>query len=345
MTDTLFELLDLNKDGRISRSELHTAAERMGWHWQEAPIFALLDLLTIAGPITKKQFAGYLQQIVDDSMGPYGKVLLNLPRFSSALPPAPDQPLPCEFTSVETILNRDRRELRDADLEGGLVTALEKSLGTDTSNGYHGLLNTFDTYRISAREAVLLIIDPQRSFTEGVWMQSIGKGAATDVEPIALAFNNCARLLNFLYGQMEIMFTRCPFPPESYQWDDRLANIIDSNQLYFIKPGNSVFFPPLNGYNQWLDHCINKGKRMLIIGGCTLNSCVRVSSIETVDRFKNRNLRVVVDLSLCGARTRSFRPSSKYEGVSAAESAIRQMTAAGVQVVRQVEWRTDAQRH
>ncbi|MEE4606686.1 MAG: EF-hand domain-containing protein, partial [Desulfobacteraceae bacterium] len=64
--DLLFERLDLNKDGRVSRSELHTAAERMGWHWQEAPIFALLDLLTISEPITKKQFSVYLQQIADD---------------------------------------------------------------------------------------------------------------------------------------------------------------------------------------------------------------------------------------------------------------------------------------
>ena len=135
---------------------------------------------------------------------------------------------------------------------------------------------------------------------------------------------------------MEIMFTRCPFPPGSYDWDDRLAGIIDSKQLYFIKPGNSVLYPPLNGFKNWLERCITKGKRTLIIGGCTLNSCVRVSSIDTVDRFKIRNFRVVVDLSLCGARSHSFLPSSLFAGESAVESAIRQMTAAGVQVARRV---------
>ena len=87
MTDTLFKLLDLNNDGCVSRSELHTAAKRMGWHWKEAPIFALFNLLTIPEPITKKQFAGYLQQITNDSMGPYGTVLLNSPFFSSASQP------------------------------------------------------------------------------------------------------------------------------------------------------------------------------------------------------------------------------------------------------------------
>ena len=339
MADALFKLLDLNNDGRVSRSELHTAAERMGWHWQEAPIFALLDLLTIPEPITKKQFAGYLQQITDDSIGPYGKVLLNSPCFSSALPPRSDNPSPGEFTDVDTLSNRHRNALQDADLEGDLFTTLEKNFGTDISNGYHRLLNSLDAYRIAIREAVLLIIDPQRSFTEGVWMQSIGNGATADVEPIVIAFNNCARLLNFIYGRMEIMFTRCPFPPGSYDWDDRLAGIIDSKQTYFIKPGNSIFYPPLNGFKDWLERWISKGKRTLIIGGCTLNSCVRVSSLETMAHFKHRNLRVVVDLSICGARARNFLPSSSFAGESAVESAIRQMTAAGVQVVRRVEYK------
>jgi hypothetical protein len=137
---------------------------------------------------------------------------------------------------------------------------------------------------------------------------------------------------------MEIMFTRCPFPPGSYDWDERLAGIIDSKQNYFIKPGNSVFYQPINGFKDWLEFCVSKGKGTLIIGGCTLNSCVRVSSIESANRLKNRNIRVVVDLSICGARLRNYLPSSLYQGVSAVESAIRQMTAANVQVVRRVEW-------
>jgi nicotinamidase-related amidase len=124
---------------------------------------------------------------------------------------------------------------------------------------------------------------------------------------------------------------------------DALFELLDlnigSNQIYFIKPGNSAFYPPLNGFKDWLERCVRAGKRTLIIGGCTLNSCVRVSSIETVDHFKNRNLRVVVDLSICGARSGSFLPSSLYAGESAVESAIRQMTAAGVQVAGRVEWR------
>ena len=43
----LFDLLDLDKDGELSRSELHMAAKQLGWHWHEAPLLAVLDLFTI----------------------------------------------------------------------------------------------------------------------------------------------------------------------------------------------------------------------------------------------------------------------------------------------------------
>jgi len=335
---SLFEILDLNNDGEISRSELHTAAERMGWHWHEAPIFALLDLLTIPKPIPKNQFTTYMQQITEDPMGPYGRVLLNSPHFSSTLRSRRNPLFSYERTDIGTISKGQQGETPDDDFEGDLVPILERTAGTDIANGYRCLLDTLDTRRISAGNAALLIIDPQRSFTKGAWMQSIGDEAAVDVEPIVMAFNNCFKLLNKIYERMEIMFTRCPFPPGSYDWDDRLAGIVDRNQLYFIKPGNSVLFPPFNGFKEWVKRCLDHGKSTLVMGGCTLNSCVRVSSIETLTRFKDKNLQVVVDISLCGARMRNFIPSSLYGGLSAVESAVRQMTGAGVQVVRRVEW-------
>ena len=87
MIASLFETLDVTNDGAISRSDLHLAAKRMGWHWEEAPIFALLDLLTIPEPIRKHQFDAYMQQVRDDPMGPYGMVLMNSAHFSSARSP------------------------------------------------------------------------------------------------------------------------------------------------------------------------------------------------------------------------------------------------------------------
>jgi hypothetical protein len=127
-------------------------------------------------------------------------------------------------------------------------------------------------------------------------------------------------------------------PSCSYDWDDALTGIIDTQQLYFIKPGNSVLFPTTNGFREWVERVIDDGKTILVIAGCTLNSCVRKSSIETRNCFKNHNLQIIVDLSLSGARTSRFIPSSFYGGFSAVESAIREMTDAGVRVTKCVEW-------
>ncbi|MBN1840818.1 MAG: hypothetical protein JW883_00850, partial [Deltaproteobacteria bacterium] len=75
------------------------------------------------------------------------------------------------------------------------------------------------------------------------------------------------------------------------------------------------------------------------MGGCTLNSCLRISSIETQDHFRDQKLQVVVDLSLSGARTSNFISTPMYGGLSAVESAVREMIAAGVLVVRRAEWK------
>jgi hypothetical protein len=337
MRDSLFEILDLDNDGQISRAELHKAAEFMGWHWYEAPVFALLDLMTISGPIAKDQFTICLQQISEDPMGPYGKVLLNSPHYSSAVPSMPDQSFSHGCTK-DGSKPKGPREPPDGNLASELISVLGKTSGVDIANRYRSMLDSLESCRISTVDAALLIIDPQRSFTKGAWMQSIGDGAAADVEPITMAFKNCAEILNKFYGCMEIMFTRCPFPPESYAWDDSLAGVIDSKQLYFIKPGNSVLFPTYNGFKEWMARCIDNRIKTLVIGGCTLNSCVRVSSIETLTRFKAKDLRVFVDLSVCGARIRNFMPSTLYDGMSAVESAIHQMSDAGVRVVRRVHW-------
>ena len=338
MINPLFEILDVTNDGAISRSDLHRAAKRMGWHWAEAPIFALLDLLTVEKPIRKDQFTACMQQVKEDPMGPYGRVLMNSAHFLSARSPQSGQ-----FSSYKSIKGRIPSKRRTGGIQDDcfredLVSMLEKTSSAPVAEGYQRLLEALDEFRVSNNSAALLIIDPQRSFTQGVWMQSMGTEAATEIAPIAAAFTNCSKLLKEIYGRREIMFTRCPFPLDSYIWDDCLAEIIDEGQLYFIKPGNNVLVPPFNGFKEWVERCIEYGKNTLVIGGCTLNSCVRVSSIETRRYFKRRNLRIVVDLSICGARTRNYLPSPFYSGLSAVESAVNQMAAAGIDVVRRVKW-------
>ncbi len=336
----LFNRLDIDKNGELSRSELHESARRMGWHWNEAPVLAVLDLFTVLKPISRDNFIAYMTQIIEDPHGPYGKVLLNSRPFLSST------------ASKRTIISKEkivdvhkkntpRRRLTPNDRTcHDMISLLKHIANLDVANNYQNFLKNMNVniLKISAANAALLIIDPQRSFTKGTWMKSIGSKAELEVKPIQFAFEKCAQFLNKNYRFIETMFTRCPFPPCSYDWDDVFTGIIDSKQLYFIKPGNSVLFPSTNGFREWVESFINDGKKILVIAGCTLNSCVRKSSIETQKYFKNRELQIVVDLSLSGARTCNYMHSSLYGGLSAVESAAREMIDAGVRVAQCVQW-------
>jgi len=279
-----------------------------------------------------------------DPLGPYGKVLLKVPYDSIPPIPGSDSFPDYKYSEKDIILKNPNGIPREGNGYTDGISLLDNFAGSNVAQNYQRFLNSLETLHVSTDDAALLILDPQRSFTKGAWMRSIGTEAEVDIKPIELAFYKCAELLKKYYGCIDIMFTRCPFPPASYGWDDQLAKIIDRSQLYFIKPGNSVLFPPTNGFRQWVDWCINSGKRILIFGGCTLNSCLRVSSIETFEYYKKKSLQVVVDLNLSGARMTNFIKSPAYNGLSAVESAIRQMTEAGVKVVKHVSWQPFSER-
>jgi len=336
----LFNSLDLDKDGELSRSELHESARRMGWHWKEAPVLAVLDLFAVLKPISRNNFIAYMTQISEDPHGPYGKVLLNSPLFLSSTSSKKLKVSKLKSADAHK-LSKKQHELQSNDKKSNDIISLLKHIANlDIAINHQNLLNKQGVaeLKVPTDAAALLVIDPQRSFTKGAWMKSMGPKAELEVKPIQLAFQKCAQFLNHNYRFNETMFTRCPFPPGSYDWDDALAGIIDTKQLYFIKPGNSVLYPPTNGFREWVDRFISDGKKILVIAGCTLNSCVRISAIETQQYFKNQDLQIVVDLSLAGARTSSFRPSSLYGGLSAVESAVQEMIDAGVWVTPYIRW-------
>jgi len=334
MLSDLFNILDIDKNGELSRSELHESARRLEWHWKEAPILAVLDLFAVLKPISRDNFIIYMSQIIEDPHGPFGKVLLNSPHFLPADSSRRTVVLKQKTADVHNRLKANDKTYSD------IVSLLKEIADPDIAKRHQDFLENLNAeeLKIPTDKAAVLIIDPQRSFTKGTWMKSIGSKAELEVKPIQLAFERCARFLNENYGFIETMFTRCPFPSESYDWDDAFTGIIDPQQLYFVKPGNSVLFPNTNGFREWVENFINEGKKILVIGGCTLNSCVRVSSIETQKKFQARQLQIVVDLSLCGARISSFMPSSLYGDMSAVESAVREMIDAGVQVAQCVLW-------
>jgi hypothetical protein len=324
-SDELFDALDLDRDGELSRRDLRTAARHLEWHWPQAPLYAVLDFLTIRAGLARIDFMSCMDEILRDPHGPYGRVLRRGPRISE----------PALSSQNDT----DPVHREDGDV-GNVVELLERIEGRRAAGEHATVIEQLDEARpaVRSRDAVLLIIDPQRSFASGAWMRSMGPNGDHEVMPIRLAFDHCARLLEAGYRRLETMFTRCPFPPESYDWDERLGGILGDAQLYFVKPGNSVMWPPTNGFAQWVEGLLARGKHTLVMGGCTLNSCLRVSASEAQQCFGDDGLRVVVDLSLCGARTRNYIKSPLFGGMSSVESAIRQMTASGVAVAERVEW-------
>lgn len=329
--EELFENLDFDADGELSRADLRQAVRRLEWGWPQAPLYAVLDALTIAEPLSRRRFAACLSQIVRDPMGPYGEVLRDVLTVST-----PDDPAgTLAPTSLE---DPDRNQ---ATVGGGqnsleeMVVFLETYAGIQSANGYQALAQRLGEAdcRFEEDNTAVLTIDPQRSFTSGAWMQSIGTGADLEVGPIRIAFAHCARFLRERGHTVETVFTRCPFPPDSYDWDDPVQEVIGPSQSYFVKPGNSVLWPPTNGFTGWVQDLMARGKKTLVMAGCTLNSCVRVSAMETQERFGDDGLQVVVNLSLVGARTGNYVRSREFDGLSSVEHAVREMQSAGVLVV------------
>ena len=44
----------------------------------------------------------------------------------------------------------------------------------------------------------------------------------------------------------------------------------------------------------------------LVIGGCTLTSCLRISSISIAKKYPIEKLRLIIDLSISGAREDNY---------------------------------------
>ncbi len=336
----LFAALDLDGDGKLSRDELQAAARQLGWHWPQARLYAVLDRLTLHKPLSRKAFLASLASMAQDPLGPFGRVLLRA--WSPTVPQSGDRRRPSE-----------RDEQREPDEGDGPLA--HQSTGAAQDQLAHLLAQSgepeaADDYRelaelaadalepLAIHSGAMLVIDPQRSFTRGCWAQSLGPDGAREIQPIRLAFESCARLLQNRHPLPETMFTRCPFPPDSYDWDEPLTSVLPRDQCYFVKPGNSVLWPPTNGFERWANRQLDDGKTTLVMGGCTLNSCVRVSAIETQKLLGSRGLHVVVDLSLAGARLGNYVRSAQFGGRSSVQAAVTEMGDAGVTVTAQVQW-------
>ncbi len=328
----LFDFLDRDRDGALSREDLFQGATALGWQGPQAHLYALLDFLTLPGPMSRKTFLDCLEEVHQDPQGVYGRVLRRstLPRLLEKA---------AEVLSAK-VKSASAEILRDGSEPQSMEALLREVVHSERSGDYAAALqrSAVAEHPVFADETALLLIDPQRAFTAGEWLWRLGPMGEFEAMPLRLAFDNCARLLEVLYQRVEVLFSRCPFAPDGYRWDPALEPIVRDDQPYFLKPSNNLLLPEGNGCRNWLEALEERGIRTLVMGGCTLNSCVRVSAVALARVFSRHRLQVVVDLSLCGARTSNYLNAPQFDGISPVEAGLREMRSAGVIAAGQVSW-------
>jgi len=193
----------------------------------------------------------------------------------------------------------------------------------------------------------LLLIDCQKAFLAGYWAHAFG---LDQVAPIERAFRSTAELFQRperLSG-CAVLCTKCYTDGAEAEYDDALEPIL-RNVPCVWKPTTDVTRNPK--FHVWFRERLEAGVRTLVIGGCTTTSCVRVSS-QAIRRWSpTSDLRVVVDLSLCGARVDNHLPKAhedpdlvqiygleRCRGLSPVDLAIMQMRTNGVEVVESYNW-------
>lgn len=186
---------------------------------------------------------------------------------------------------------------------------------------------------MSKEETLVLLIDCQQAFIDGSWSRYFPD---KEIDPLKAAFE---RVGNFLRGPHPplVSATICPFWRE---YDRRIFGPLRELLMdvpTFEKPDNDVFEAP--GWDKWVREIIaTKSVKRIVIGGCTLNSCVRVSAIQCAKRLKDTGVEICVDISLCGARASNYT-GKDYGGLSSVDSAIAQMKSVGVTVFTNTfEW-------
>lgn len=203
----------------------------------------------------------------------------------------------------------------------------------------------------SSSHSALLLIDCQKAFLTGSWAQYFG---LDQVGPIRQAFANTLSLLQQQdsLSDCAVMCTKCYTEGEEADYDDTLRPLLAGVPCIW-KPSTDVTINPK--FHEWFQKCLSMGVRTLVIGGCTTTSCVRVSSQSVREAYPDAGLRVVVDLSLCGAREDNYLPNADQHpglvriyglkactGASAVDLARRQMCANGVEVVDSFDWGENA---
>ncbi len=203
----------------VFNADVQQAALALNWGWPQAPIYAVLDRLAIEGGLDRNHLTSILNLMASDPNGPYGQVLMQHRDDSDS--------------GVSRVAKRKPQDPTRLRLHE-LAPILTQLAGEKVAKEYDDLRHDLPAMTLDPENSALFIIDPQRSFTQGAWMHSMGPSGEDEVQPIRLAFQNAASILKILIGTFDLAFSRCPFPPDSYDWDPTLEAVLPKEQTYFI---------------------------------------------------------------------------------------------------------------
>ena len=235
-----------------------------------------------------------------------------------------------------------------------------------TTTSPQSCIDNIDNYSLNYCNTILLLIDLQQSFTVGSWKKSVFHCLKDGVTVIDKCFERCSQLLGQIPTDQSLILSICPFYLEADRnLDPKISRFVNKTHRIFLKPGNCILHS--FGFETYLNSLLLTHPQLdtILMGGCTLTSCIRVSSCALKRRFSDR-LRVVVSLELSGARDANYLkrcPSclSDYmegnifgcapvencadcagvgsDGISPVDMAVRNMREAGCVVVPSVQFK------
>jgi hypothetical protein len=151
----------------------------------------------------------------------------------------------------------------------------------------------------------LILIDPQNGFiNDGYWSRMFPIGQSI---PILEAFNRIVLFLRSISNphSIPILISETGFSNHDRQIFEAISNELSQGEFLSItrtfKPHTNLSICP--GVRQWLYEQL-EAKLDIVIGGCTITSCIRDSSIQMKKMFPQLNF--FVDQNLCGARKDNY---------------------------------------
>eukprot|EP00899_Mesostigma_viride_P024168 jgi/Mesvir1/4936/Mv15926-RA.1 len=151
--------------------------------------------------------------------------------------------------------------------------------------------------------SILLLIDLQSYFTSGSWACHFGLEEVGPISDCFDTFRSIASKVDLHAKFDEVAITKCGWNTYDLPLDERVRPFLEQATC-FHKPDTNIVDNPT--FVEWMDSRIQgRDVSTLVIGGCTVTSCVRVSSIA-IKRYWQDRLNVIVDMSICGARSSNY---------------------------------------